>query len=191
MATTDISSVSCSVASGNVVSASGDDVDYSNPKGVKTETGVTMNGGRLRIYTTNDGGEGLEYKDAMTINGGVMELVCADDCINTAGNLVINDGCIFGVGAEQSCREGTLAGTQGYYQGSTALPTSATYWKASGMNTIYGKILAAASSASAYLFCSVPGMTSGIAPTSSGTSTPSTNSVGFHGFYTTGVVATH
>lgn len=240
-ATTDISSVSCATASSNIVSASGDDVDYSNPKGVKAETGVTVNGGRLRIYTANDGGEGLESKDAMTINGGVVELVCADDCINTAGNLVINDGYIyaastgndaidsnadvtinggwiyaftlsnpeeaidvnsgssvtingghiFGVGAAQSCREGTLKGTQGYYQGSKTLSTSATYWKASGTNTIYGKIPAAASSASAYFFCSVPGMTSGTAPTSFGTSAPSANSVGFHGFYTSGAVATH
>ena len=221
------------------MTGSGDDVDYSNAKAVKAETAVTVNGGRIRIYTANDGGEGLESKDAMTINGGVIEMNCADDCINTAGDLTINGGYIyaastgndaidsnanitinggwiyaftlsnpeeafdvnsgysvtinggyvFGVGAAQSCREGTLAGTQGYYQGSKTLSTSATYYSASGTSTIYGKIPAAASSTSAYIFVSVPGMTSGTAPTSYGTSAPSSaTSVGFHGFYTTGSV---
>ncbi len=238
VATTNIADVSCSVASDNIVAGSGEDVDYSNAKGIKAGTSVTVNGGRIRIYTANDGGEGLESKDVMTINGGVIELNCADDCINTAGDLTINGGyiyaastgndaidsnanvtindgwiyaftlstpeeaidvnsgyyvtinggCVFGVGAAQSCREGTLAGTQGYYQGSQTLSTSATYWKASGTDTIYGKIPAATSSTSAYMFVSVPGMTSGTAPTSSGTSAPSANSVGFHGYYTTGTV---
>ena len=53
------------------------------------------------------------------------------------------------------------------------------------LKTVYGKIPAAASSTSAYIFVSVPGMTSGTAPTSYGTSAPSgATSVGFHGFYT-------
>ena len=233
-ATTDISSVTCATASENVVSGSGDDVDYSNPKGIKGQSGVTVNGGRVRIYTANDGGEGLESKAAMTIAGGVIELNCADDCINTAGNLVIdggyiyaastgndaidsnanvtindgwiyaftlsnpeeaidvnsgysvtiNGGRLFGVGAAQSCREGSFAGTQGYYQGSKTLSTSATYWYAAGTNTIYGKIPAAGSSTSAYMLVSVPGMTSGSSPSSYGTSAPSgATEVGFHGFY--------
>ncbi|MBQ3341297.1 MAG: carbohydrate-binding domain-containing protein [Kiritimatiellae bacterium] len=235
VATTNIADVSCSVASDNIVAGSGEDVDYSNAKGIKAGTSVTVNGGRIRVYTANDGGEGLESKDVMTINGGVIEMNCADDCINTAGDLTINGGYIyaastgndaidsnanvtindgwiyaftlsnpeeafdvnsgysvtinggyiFGVGAAQSCREGTLAGTQGYYQGSKTLSTSATYWYASGSKTVYGKIPAAASSSSAYLFVSVPGMTSGTSPTSYGTSAPSgATSVGFHGFYT-------
>ena len=235
VATTNISEISYATANDNIVSGSGDDVDYSNAKGVKAQTDVTFNAGRLRVYTANDGGEGLESKDTMTINGGVIELNCADDCINTAGDLVINGGYIyaastgndaidsnanvtindgwiyaytlstpeeaidvnsgyyvtinggyiFGIGAAQSVREGTLTGTQGYYQGSKTLSTSATYWYASGDNTIYGKIPAAASSStSAYMFVSVPGMTSGTAPTSYGTTAPtSATSIGFHGFY--------
>lgn len=259
VATTNIAAVTYSVAADNVVTGSsggmggmgggGDDYDYSNPKGFKAETAVTVNGGRIRLYTASDGGEGLESKDAMTINGGVIELNCADDCINTAGDLVINGGylyaastgndaidsnanitinggwiyaftlsnpeeafdvnsgysvtinggCIFGVGAAQSAREGTLTGTQGYYQGSKTLSTSATYWKATGTKTVYGKIPAVSSSSSGgggpgggmgggsssgYLFVSVPGMTSGSSPTSYGTSAPSSaTAVGFHGYY--------
>ena len=243
-ATTNIASMTLSTASANIVGSSGgmsDDADYSNPKGVKGETGVAMHSGRLRIHTANDGGEGLESKAEMTIDGGVLELNCADDCVNTASNLVvnggyiyaastgndafdsnanitinggwlyaftlsspeeafdvnsghsvtINGGCVFGIGNAQSGREGSISGSQKYYQGSYSIGTSATYLKASGTDTIYGKIPAAQSSASGYLFCSVPGMSSGTAPTSYGTSAPSdANSVGFHGFYTTGEIDT-
>lgn len=243
-ATTNIASMTLSTASANIVGSSGgmsDDADYSNPKGVKGETGVAMHSGRLRIHTSNDGGEGLESKAEMTIDGGVLELNCADDCVNTASNLVvnggyiyaastgndafdsnaditinggwlyaftlsspeeafdvnsghsvtINGGCVFGIGNSQSGREGTIAGSQKYYQGNYSIGTSATYLKASGTDTVYGKIPAAQSSASGYLFCSVPGMSSGTAPTSYGTSAPSdANSVGFHGFYTTGEIDT-
>lgn len=222
----------CAVASENLVSVSGqdDDADYSNPKGVKGQTGVTVNGGRLRVYTANDGGEGLESKADMAINGGVIELECADDCINTASNLLvnggyvyagssgndaidsnadiainggviyaftlsspeeaidvnsgytiaINGGYVFGIGNSQSGREGTLSGSQGRYQGQWSLGTSETYLKAAGTD-IVGKIPAAQSSASGYLFCSVPGMTDSSAPSS--TSAPSSGDTGFHGLY--------
>ncbi len=95
VSTTNIDGVACSVASENIVSGSHDDVDYSNPKGAKAQSGVTVNGGRIRFYTANDGGEGLESKEKMYINGGIIELNCADDCINTGDDLVISNGYIY------------------------------------------------------------------------------------------------
>ncbi len=94
-ATTDIDSLALSAASSNVVSGSGDDVDYSNPKGVKAYSGIEMHGGRLAVCTKNDGGEGFESKNDLTINGGLIELVCADDCINSGGDLYINGGYVY------------------------------------------------------------------------------------------------
>ena len=94
-ATSDISSMTLSTASDNIVTGSGDDVDYSNPKGVKGYRGVTMYSGRLCVYTANDGGEGLESKGDLTVSGGVIELVCADDCINSGGDLYIKGGYIY------------------------------------------------------------------------------------------------
>jgi predicted RecA/RadA family phage recombinase len=110
-ATTNLDGLSLSVASDNLVKSSssgggwggpggggmgGDDnADYSNPKGIKGETSVAMHSGRLRVTTANDGGEGFESKGDMTIDGGVLEMVCADDCINTAGNLTIDGGWIY------------------------------------------------------------------------------------------------
>jgi len=95
VATTNLSSMTLYTASSKVVSGSGDNVDYSNPKGVKSTTGFTMHGGRLAVYTANDGGEGLESKENLTINGGLLELVCADDCINSGDDLYINGGYIY------------------------------------------------------------------------------------------------
>ncbi len=94
-ATTNISEVTLKEANACIVTSSGEDVDYSNPKGVKAYSGITMHGGRLAVYTKNDGGEGLESKNDLTINGGVIELVCADDCINSGGDLYINGGYIY------------------------------------------------------------------------------------------------
>ncbi len=94
-ATTNITAVTLKEADSNVVSGSGDNVDYSNPKGVKAYSGITMHGGRLAVYTKNDGGEGFESKNDLTINGGILELVCADDCINSGGDLYINGGYIY------------------------------------------------------------------------------------------------
>ncbi len=122
MPTADLGSLSLSVASDNLVrSSSGfanspsrqfgapsggvpgggagggadDDADYSNPKGVKGYSGVTVHGGRVVITTTNDGGEGLESKNALTINGGLLDLQCYDDGINSGGDLYINGGYVY------------------------------------------------------------------------------------------------
>ncbi|MBR6022529.1 MAG: hypothetical protein IK066_08950, partial [Kiritimatiellae bacterium] len=110
-ATTNLDGLALSVASANLVKSSssggswggpggggggGDDnADYSNPKGIKGETSVAVHSGRLRVTTANEGGEGLESKGDMTIDGGILEMVCADDCINTAGNLTIDGGWIY------------------------------------------------------------------------------------------------
>ena len=72
-----------------------DIVDYSNPKGVKGYSGVTIHGGRIVLTSKNDGGEGLESNNDLTINGGVLDFQCHDDCINSGGDLYINDGYIY------------------------------------------------------------------------------------------------
>ena len=57
--------------------------------------GVTVHGGRIAVTTANDGGEGLESKALLTINGGVLDLQCYDDAINSGGDLVINGGYVY------------------------------------------------------------------------------------------------
>ena len=72
-----------------------DDADYSNPKGIKAYSGVTVHGGRIVVTTANDGGEGFESKNDFVINGGVIDLQCYDDSINSGSDLYINGGYVY------------------------------------------------------------------------------------------------
>ncbi len=238
VATTNIAEVTCSVAADNIVEGSGDDVDYSNPKGAKAQSGVTVNGGRIRFYTANDGGEGLESKDKMWINGGVIELNCADDCINTGDDLIIsngyiyaastgndaidsnndihieggwvlafttstpecgidldnsdglyiNGGYVFSLGSATDMAYGS-SGSQKSYLSTSVTVTPGGYIGLAGTDTVYAKIPSSSSSSmSCSVMCSVPGTSSSPSLLTT-SSTPSSNSVGFHGIYTTGTVS--
>ena len=67
----------------------------SSPKGIKAGYDLTINNGHLVITTQNDGGEGIESKNTMTINGGLIEIEAYDDCINTTGDMTINGGQVY------------------------------------------------------------------------------------------------
>ena len=77
------------------LSGSGDGADYSNPKTFSAQGDVTVNGGTFRATTVNDGGEGLESKGILTINGGDLEIQAYDDCLNAATNITVNGGRIY------------------------------------------------------------------------------------------------
>ena len=103
-ATTDIDSLPLSVAANHLVKSStggfnpggpAEDPDYANPKGVKAISSLAVHSGRLRVATANEGGEGIESKANLAITGGLLEFVCADDCINTAGDLSIDGGWLY------------------------------------------------------------------------------------------------
>ncbi len=78
-----------------LVSGSGMSADYANPKAFKAEGNLTFSGGVFRATTKNDGGEGLESKAQLTINGGTIEITAYDDCINAANSITINGGMIY------------------------------------------------------------------------------------------------
>ena len=65
------------------------------PKAIKGSAEVVINNGRIYTSTKNDGGEGIESKTNMTINGG--EIICKtyDDAINAASSLTVNGGYIY------------------------------------------------------------------------------------------------
>ncbi len=74
----------------------GDNGNYSNPKVIKAAGNLTVNGGHLVLSATNgEGGEGLESKKTLTINGGTIEVSTVDDCINAASHIAITGGYIF------------------------------------------------------------------------------------------------
>ena len=65
------------------------------PKAIKGAANVYVNSGTIYAETKNDGGEGLESKATLTINGGIIECSTYDDGINAKTALVINGGCIY------------------------------------------------------------------------------------------------
>lgn len=72
-----------------------DNSDYANPKIIKSEGNMIINSGTLRLNGTTDGGEGLESKTTLTINGGNIEIRTVDDCINAASHIQINGGSLY------------------------------------------------------------------------------------------------
>lgn len=68
----------------------------SSPKGVKVEGDLTINSGNIIIQTTGgEGSEALESKSSISINGGMVNIVAYDDCINAANSIFINGGTIY------------------------------------------------------------------------------------------------
>lgn len=65
------------------------------PKAIKGAANVYVNSGTIYAETKNDGGEGLESKSTLTINGGIIECNTYDDGINASAALVINGGYIY------------------------------------------------------------------------------------------------
>ena len=66
--------------------------EYANPKAIKAEGVLTINSGTTTVLTTGTGGEGLESKTQINIEGGQHYFKCYDDCINSSGKIFFNDG---------------------------------------------------------------------------------------------------
>jgi len=77
-----------------LVSGSGQNADYSSSKAIKADNNVTVNSGTVTISCTQseEGAEGLESKNILTINGGILDINTYDDAINASNSIVINGG---------------------------------------------------------------------------------------------------
>ena len=82
--------------------------DYANPKGIKAQGNLTINSGNITVnctQTQNEGGECIESKTTLTINGGNIEAYSVkDDAVNAAQNLTINGGVYY---AHSDANDGT------------------------------------------------------------------------------------
>lgn len=65
-----------------------------NAKGVKAKGDITITGGQLTVGSSNH--EGLESKSAINISGGQVYVKASDDAINSAGNMTISGGIVYG-----------------------------------------------------------------------------------------------
>ena len=69
--------------------------NYANPKAIKAKGNVEINSGTLCVTTKQNGGEGIESKKALTINGGNIEVMAYDDCMNAVDRITVNGGTIY------------------------------------------------------------------------------------------------
>ena len=65
------------------------------PKAIKGNSNVVINSGNITVQTQADGGEGIESKSHLTINGGTIKCLTYDDGINASTNLTVNGGMIY------------------------------------------------------------------------------------------------
>lgn len=73
----------------------GQDGTGGNPKAIKSEGDLTVNGGVFTITTQQDGGEGIESKATLTINDGELSIETYDDGLNAGKALIINGGKVY------------------------------------------------------------------------------------------------
>lgn len=76
----------------------GNSGDYCNPKAIRAGGVLTVNSGIITVTCTqnNEGGEGMESKSILNINGGQLTISSTgDDAINAANRLNINGGITY------------------------------------------------------------------------------------------------
>ena len=76
----------------------GNSGDYCNPKGIRADGNLTINSGIITVTCTqnNEGGEGIESKNILNLNGGQLTVTSTgDDAINAANRLNINGGVTY------------------------------------------------------------------------------------------------
>ena len=74
--------------------------DYCNPKGIRADGNLTINSGIITVTCTqtNEGGEGIESKNILNLNGGQLTISSnGDDAINAANRLNITGGVTYAV----------------------------------------------------------------------------------------------
>ena len=94
-----------------------------SPKGIKIDGAITINGGVISITTSGAGGEGMESKTTVTVNGGEICVNAYDDGINSSGDMTINGGLIF---SKASNNDGLDANGNLYIKGGLVYAIGAT-----------------------------------------------------------------
>ena len=74
------------------VTQTGSTYSSSSAKAIKSICAVTIYGGETTVSTTKSGGEGLESKTSIDIQGGRHYFQCYDDCMNSTGKISFNGG---------------------------------------------------------------------------------------------------
>lgn len=98
--------------------------DYANPKGIKAMGALNVNSGIITVNCTQstEGGECMESKNILTINGGQLTLISNyDDAINASNRININGGVTY---AHSSNNDGIDSNGQMYISGGFTIASS-------------------------------------------------------------------
>lgn len=79
---------------GGVVTGSGENIN-GLPKAIKVYGNLTIDSGSIFASTVQNGGEGIECKSYLTINGGTVSCQTYDDGINAGAKVTVNGGLVF------------------------------------------------------------------------------------------------
>ena len=69
----------------------------SNCKGIKSKGKITINSGKVTVYTKSAGAEGIEGKEGVEINGGEVNVNAQDDAINANAQIFFNGGKVVAI----------------------------------------------------------------------------------------------
>ena len=90
--------------------------DTSSPKGIKADGNINVSGGTIWVRTSGYGGEGIETKKELSINGGEVACYAYDDAINSKSTMTISGGYVFAQGQHN---DGLDANGNCYIKGGT------------------------------------------------------------------------
>jgi hypothetical protein len=84
---------------GNVIINGGDitiKTIAASAKGIKGYGNVKINSGTINVSTPGgENSEGIESKDSLEINGGIIEVQSYDDCINAKSSIIVSGGTVY------------------------------------------------------------------------------------------------
>ena len=66
-----------------------------NPKCIKADGNVFIENGEITVSTVSEGGEGIESKNILTVNGGTIVGTTYDDVLQASNGIVIGGGNIY------------------------------------------------------------------------------------------------
>ena len=66
----------------------------SSTKGIASKGKITINSGKVTVKTTTAGAEGIEGKEGVVVNGGIVDVISPDDAINANATIEFNGGTV-------------------------------------------------------------------------------------------------
>ena len=73
-------------------------------KGIASKGKITINSGNITVKTSTAGAEGIEGKEGVVVNGGMVDVMSPDDAINANATIEFNGGTVIARSRQRRCR---------------------------------------------------------------------------------------